>query len=689
MAALQALAQLPQETMTTGERDRDLLRKRDGRTKAAGIVIPDPANMARREACLRDPELFLKTYGRRIFYNPFVVHQKAMIRAIYERAKTGGDKAEAAPRGDGKTQIATWMVVFIILALLRRFPVVLASNGRAAAKIFKQIQRTFMDEPLLVADFPEVCVPAIELDGAPQRAGKQHIDGERTRIVWTSSEIGLPYVKGSPYGGCCVTSFGLDCAIRGVHVNGLRPDFALIDDPETREVATSEEQHYRIEELIDGDVALLAGPDQKIARVILTTIQNRRCYSYRVTDRKTKPAWAGDRYKALTQWPDRVELWDEYIARRQQAQSGGDKDARDATEFYIAHREDMQAGAEISNPHRFIASVDADGEPIELDALQAFFNKVADLGMARVMAELQNDPEEDRAAIETEITPGIVQRATSRLTRGEYPDGSRVFVGIDIGKYSSYWVKLALHGNAIGHVIDYGVAQTMGGINETSDLQAVETAVLRMLLEWRGEIMADSPPELCMIDTGFATNGVYEFIRQVGGTPFIAGKGHNGGMRFDAADKPGSIVYDHCRADLQRADVGLWLYNFDAVHWKKEVHGRFSVGPYDAEGNWKDGGLSVWGSESRMEHKSYSHHICAEVWEERFVEGKGVIGKWVVKTRKNHWLDATAMALCAAGVAGFKVLPRTTTQSPSVQSKPSGQRWTTPDGRPYLASERR
>lgn len=678
------------ETLT--DRDKDIIQKRETRSRAAEITIPAVADPARRAACLSDPERFLRTYGEAVFYNPFVNHQRAMIEAIYERAKTGGDKAVAAPRGDGKTQIATWMVAYIILAELRRFPVVLASNGRAAKKIFQQIQRTFVDNPLLVADFPEVCVPAVELDGAPQRAGKQHVGGERTRITWTSTEIGFPFVPGSPYGGCYVTSFGLDCAIRGVHVNGVRPDFALIDDPETNEVATSDEQHYRIEELIDGDVALLAGPDRKIARVILTTIQNRRCYSFRVTDRKLKPSWEGERYRALVKWPERADLWDEYIARRQQAQAGGDKDGRDATEFYRQNLKAMQAGAEIGNPCRFVRDFNADGEPIEVDALQAFYNKVADLGMARVLAELQNDPEEDRVAVETEIAPGIVQRATSRLARHATPPDKRCryFVGCDVGKYASHWVKIAMWGNAVGHVIDYGVADGVGGINDTSDKLAVERGVLRMLLEWRDDIMADNPPELAMVDSGAFTDGVYEFVRQVGGSPFIAAKGHaTHTMRWNTESKPNAIAYDHCRADLQPSGVGLWLYNFDAVYWKRQVHQRFILGPYGADGDWNDGGLSVWASESKMEHKTYSHHVCAEVWEERFIEGKGVVGKWIVKQRKNHWLDATAMALCAAAVAGFRVLPRPEVAVPSLRPQSSGRRLTTSDGRPFLVTERR
>ena len=674
------------------ESSEDMERKRRQRSKAAEIFIPEVKDPQRRERCLADPERFLKTYAPARFRLPFAEHHRAMIEAINERARSGGDKAIAAPRGEGKTQIATWMVVYILLARLRDFPLVLAANGRLAGRVFRQIRDAFTDYPDLVADFPEVCVPAIELAGAPQRAAKQHVAGERTRIVWTSAEIGLPYVPGSQYGGQYVTSLGMDSAFRGFHINGTRPDFVLIDDPETREVAFSDDQHHNVEQLIDGDVALLAGPDQRISRVILTTVQNRKCYSYRVTSKKLKPSWDGERYQAVTAWPTRMDLWDEYIARRQQAQQAGDKDGMDAVRWYAERREEMQAGAVVANPYRFAKDTTLSGEAIELDALQAIFNKVADLGMPRVMAELQNDPEDEIGEVETEITPGAVQSALSRLGRSEKPDGSRIFVGIDVGKYSCHWVKIAAHGNASANIIDYGVARTHDSVVAMSNPQAIEREILRALLEWRDEITADDPPELCFVDSGAYTAAVYEFVRLAGGIPFVAAKGHTSRqMRFEGIEtKPTSIVYDHCRADFQGAESGVWLYNFDSVYWKRRVHEGFRIGAYDAGGDWADGGLSLWSSGSVMTHKSFSHHICAEMWEEKFIEGKGVVGKWEPKSRANHWLDATAMALAASGVAGFRVLPQTARRSSSpstVRTTPG--RMTTPDGRPWLVTERK
>jgi hypothetical protein len=669
---IQVMAALMGQKTLSPEADRDLERKRTLRNKAAEIFIPPPADIDRRLACLADPERFLRTYGRSIFYNPFAQHHRAMIRAIWERSKTGGDKAIAAPRGDGKTQIALWMIIAILLACRVSFPVIIAATRKSSQKIFRQIQRTFASNELLIADFPEICVPVLELDGAPQRAAKQHVGGEKTRIMWTQDEIGFPYVPGSPYGGRYLTYFGLDSAIRGVHFNGVRPDFALIDDPETHEVAKSETQHFDIEEMIDGDVALLAGPDKQMTRVVLTTIQNRRCYSFRVTDRTLKPTFAGDRFGMLEKWPDRLDLWQEYIAIRQRSQADGDKDGFHATQFYLQNEEVMREGAVVSNPYRFAKRFAKDGSPIEVDALQAFFNKVADLGMSRVNAELQNDPDLEDAPETIGLTAGKVASRISGLEQNVLPktDG-QVFVGLDVGKYFSHWTKIFVHGNAIGHVIDYGILETPGMASQTTP-EAVEVALLKALLGWRTDIFANHPPTFCLIDSGDYTGAVYEFIRQVNGVPFAASKGYSGGKFHLGEPSATRRLFDQCWAGLLPTEQ-IWLYHVNTEHWKQQVHERFATATFNDQQQLNDGSLSLYASRDPKKHLTFSHHIVAEERRDQFIEGKGTVRKWVTVSRNNHWLDATALALAASGIYGHRLIQATirTPQPVAPQPRPS------------------
>ena len=658
---LKALASRAGATKPSTQLGRD----REKAKRESEIVHRPCANPQRRKECLADPKLFLKTYFPDRFYNPFASHHIEIINGIANCAIEGGDQAIAAPRGDGKTEICAAMMVWAILAELVRFPVIVAATGDFALKIFKDIKSHFENNELLAADFPEVCDYVKDLEGAPSRANKQHNGGKRTRIVWTQSEVIFPTVEGSPYGGVAIAYKGLDAAIRGIKVRGQRPDFVLIDDPETRESAKSDHQIRERTIAIDRDIAGLAGPDKPLARVMLTTLQNRQSLSYTFTDPALRPSWHGKRFSMVVKFPTNVDMWTEYVALRQ----GDQKEETDkATEYYLANREAMDDGAEVSNPHRF--------KPGEISALQSFYNRVADLGWPAVNAELQNDPDDDAVDDQTTITAHTVRTRMSGLKRAELPkaEGVKIVCGIDIGKYYSHWVKVAIYGHAVCNVIDYGVMETHG-LSVGSDEQSIEQAILKSLEIWRMEVQDTNAPELVMVDSGDYTSAIYEFVRRVG-SPFVAAKGwESGRMRFDVTSSQTRRVFQECLANFHSAER-VWLYNVNASFWKAEVHRRFMTSTFNEANLVNDGSLSIWSTDDRKEHISYSHHICAEAYEERFIEGKGLVKKWVAKHRNNHWLDATGLALCAGGCLGFRTIQ-------------VSQRATTPQTQEYRAREHR
>lgn len=618
--------------------------------------------------------------GKSCFYNPFAAHHLAMIEAIDERSRNGGDKAVAAPRGDGKSTTALWMAIYIILAGRVRSLVIIAATRKHAQKLFKQMKKAMSRNELLMADFPEIGCCVRELDGAPQRAAKQHVDGKRTAIVWTQDEIVLPYVDGSGYGGVHVAYYGLDSAIRGG-----RFEFALIDDPETRDVAFSDEQNQKVEDMIDGDIAGLAGPNTAISRVILTTIQTQRSYSYRVTCRKTKPTFAGDRYGMLSSWPDDRDGWDEYIAMRQRNQADGDKDGLEALQFYLDNKDRLETGSVVSNPHRFNRRLDAMGRAVEVSAIQAFFNRVADWGLSRVMAELQNEPDEEEVEQTLGLTAGIVMKRASHLGQNVLPTAScKIAFGLDIGKYFSYWVKLASWGNAITAVIDYGIIENPN-MTKSSEPEAVAISLMKSLSEWRTDTLAENPPDFGLIDSGYCTDAVYEFIRQSGGSPFAAAKGWDTGRFRIGESKQGRRVFHEAYAQYM-SEEKIWLYNVHTEWWKQWTQERFLTKNM-TDGNFNDGSCSVFNAgRDPKRHLNFSHHICAEGREELFVEGKGIVRSWKVYNRNNHWLDAMALGHAALGVLGVRLIPRVSlvtapqTKRPEQQIRKPDPRFKTREG---------
>jgi hypothetical protein len=345
----------------------------------------------------------------------------------------------------------------------------------------------------------------------------------------------------------------------------------------------------------------------------------------------------------------------------------------------------MNEGAEVGNPYRFVSVLGEDGQPIEIDALQAFFNKVCDWGLEAVMAELQQDPIKTDTTERGRLTAGIVQQRMSGLTRNELPkvDDFKIVVGLDIGKYFSHWTKVCIHGNATGHVIDYGVMETHG-LSATSDEAAIETAVFKSLEAWRIDIQAVNKPDFVLIDSGDVTQAVYAFVRQYG-SPFAAAKGHPGGkLQMSSGDSPTRLHFEAARADFQTKE-GIWLYNLDSEYWKQQVQQRFLTSTLNEANQLNAGSLSVWSTENHKEHLSYSHHIVAEERQESFTPGKGLIRKWVVTNRNNHWLDATALALAAGGILGIKVIPR---QLPIPDRPRKVNRFLVQTGRPFVPQDR-
>ena len=659
----------------TRERKNFLERMRATRSQGAAIVIPEIVNPARRESCLADPEKFLLTYGAPEqgkpvelqdgkFWMPFASHHLAMIDAIYQRAKTGGDKAVAAPRGDGKSTVVFWMLLYIVLAELRHHPAGFGqTDAKAKEKLFNPIKKEFTRNPLLYEDFPEICHPLKDLDDTPQRGLKQHIDGVKTDVICSADHIRLavvpagPYNDESPYGGCTFDYYGFGTAKRG-----SRHDFAAIDDPETEAVAKNEELNRDLEKQIDSAVAGMAFPTRTLPRVVITTIQNRHCYSYRVTSRDVdeggKPTFEGDRYGILSKWPDCWDnedldnLWEDYISMRHADQAAGDKDGKNAVQFYLDNREAMEAGAVVSNPERYDQQ-----NKYEVSALQAFFNRIADWGLDRVMCELQNDPPPEEVEESLGLKPGKVASRISGLSRNQLPDvHGLVTCGLDIGKRYSHWVKVFWHGNAIGNVIDYGRHETPILAN-----QDLHLSLLKGLNDWRTIMLANNRPDMALIDSGAYTASVYEFVRQNPGGVFNAAAGVSRWAGVGESVKGKRMALYEAFAKWN-ANEKVWLFNHNSEFWKNWLQERFITDTFDDQQQFNDGSLSLFAGKTK-EHLVFSEHICAEGLESLFVPPKGIQVKWKVFRKQNHWLDALALACVGAAVKGVRLVQKHQVQS--------------------------
>ena len=657
------------------ERDKDASRKRAQRSESARIVIPECKNPARRKACLADPERFLRTYFADKYRLGFGRDHKFMIQSFVDCARYRKWQSVLAPRGRGKSEIAKGVQVYIVLAGLVRFPLAVAATTDLAKRFYDDFKRKLATNEMLLEDFPEVCFPIRALEGAPQRASRQHVDGSLTNIIWTGDYIRLPDVPGSPYGGVKMTYYGLDAAFRGANIDGDRPDFIAIDDPETRESARSISQIEDRKNILLQDIVGLKSQEQNIAIIVLSTAQNRYCLSYQITD-KGMPAFNGKRFGMVESWPRSMDLWEQYIATRHQ-------DKKAAVAFYLANRDAMDAGAVMLSDH-FVEVVEG-GERQVYSALQQAFNHIADTSMEAYQTEYQNDPPAEESIESLGLTAAKVQSRIGVHVQGECASTTELrTIGLDLGDRNSHWTDCAWEGAAIGSVVDYGIMET--NLASGADEKAVELALLASLEVWADEVALKVNPLLVLIDSGSGrghAQAVYEFCRRRG-APFFPSKGWDSGRFRLPKKQEGKEPFLEAWAHNLVEDR-VWLYNINTEWWKRWVHQRWLTNPFDEAGHRTDGSLVLFKSDDKKRHLSFAHHQVAEEEQLRPVAGKEMKRVWFVKNRNNHWLDATALACAAAGCVGVRLVEENKPQPVAIQQP---RRFTDPYGRPFVASYR-
>lgn len=673
-------------------RARDRARKNAAQAVRSVIQIPDCADRERRERLESDDIAWLMWYfgdGCGLddpFTYEFTAQQREMIAAIRHAIKFGGDQAIAASRGEGKTTLSERLLLKCALTGEVNYTVLFAASGQMADNSIDALRQAIAENDRLADDYPEVCVPVRELENTPQRANTQKASGNRhdngepfemaeLHYTWCGQELIFPKTPGSPSAGAIIATRGLDAAVRGLKKRGKRPKLAIIDDPDTEDTSRSEEQADKLSRRIDAAIGGLGGQKRGIGRVILTTLQSRIAVSFRYTDPKKKPSFKGRRYRFLIKQPDRRDLWDEYVAMRQDDLQQRDADGTDldphcrrSHAFYTSRIEVMDAGAVVSNPNRFDPTLLPDGTQAEVSALQHYFNEVARIGQEAVDTELDNNPPEETAVVESGITPHRIQKQVSGLARKVIPNGCTVLTqGIDVRKVALHWVVRAWRPDGTGFTIDYGIQEVVGttyGSDEGVDV-AVTRAILARMTELRDTRYATEeggqmPVDLTLVDAGWRTDAVYSACAKVGvGIMPVMGFGKSAGCtqanfhdqwKRTETKKPGDGWFMSKKGKL-------WLVCSDADRWKSWEHDRWMTATD------KPGCLFLFGvpheDPSRMSndqkgHTAYAHQITNEREVEEPIKGQ-LVRKWKLKADSNHYLDASCYADVAANMRGVRI----------------------------------
>lgn len=598
------------------------------------------------------------------------------------------------------TTRAECLALWALLYAHRRFVVCIGATATASIELFKSLIGEIETNDLLAADFPEVCHPIRALDSQSIRAKGQHINGRATRIELSASGLVFPSVLHAeteqPYStsGSVVRCVSITGRIRGmkhtVAYTGevLRPDFVIIDDPQTDRSANSPRQVEARERAIQGSVLGLAGPQTDITAVMPCTVIRSDDLADRFLDREKRPEWQGVRTPMLESFPENMALWEEYA----EIQANSFREGRggvEATEFYKANRAAMDKGAKATWEERY-------NPRKELSAVQSAMNLYI-RNPRSFAAEYQNAPliesnESGKLACEAKelstrldkLEPRSIPRSTEFLT-----------CGVDIQQNMIYYCITAWCADFGGSVVEYGTLprQPVPYFTRSDPPKKLADAypgltigpqVFRALEDLRDHVLAIPfkrdgsdvdgkgfdliKPEYTLIDSNWnlTTDAVHEFckLNESSFLPSI-GKGIDESMLpMDSwSKKKGERIGAGWR--VRNATIGTGRGRhclYDTNYWKSRVAERLTA-PLGA-GNC----LMLPGSRGVV-HQLFIDHLCSEFSVPTSGRGR-TVNKWQLyaKGQDNDYFDALVMSAVAASIRGLQLHDVTKTLAGSTSS---------------------
>ena len=694
------------EDRRNAERDRQAEQSLAGRDIGP---LPEVVNPDRKAACERNFQLFCESYFPETYALAWSPDHLKVIEKIETAVLRGGLFALAMPRGSGKSTLSESAVIWAMLYGHREFITLIGATESAALETLDSIKTELEVNERLAEDFPEVCYPVAQLEGIANRCAGQLYKGERTRITWTSNEIVLPTVEGSRASGIIVRVAGITGRIRGMKFKrsdgrNVRPSLVVIDDPQTSESAGSLEQTRKRVRVLAGDILGLAGPGQKISGIMPCTIIRPGDMADIILNRNTHPDWNGEKTRMVYRFPTNMKLWEEYAEIRAEALRT-EGNFQKATEFYLANREAMDAGAEVSWEARFNHD--------EVSALQHAMNlKFQD--EAAFQSEYQNDPLPDDTADDSLLSVDEICAKINGLARRRVPlKCDRLTMFVDVQKALLFYVVIAWAEDFTGAVIDYGswpdqhrheysLADANPSIQTFFPKAGFEGALYAALsaltdeclgCEWEREDGAVLKIERALVDAnwGQSTDVVYQFCRQSSHAGVLL---PSHGRYVGASSKP---MTEYRKQPGDRLGLNWMMPNvagkrairhviYDSNFWKSFVHARLAVPLGDK------GSLSLYGRIPGA-HQLFAEHLTAEYRVK--TQGRGrTVDEWKLKPQShdNHFLDCVAgCAVCGSmlGASLPETLPAKLDRKPMIRLSDKRLGGIPPNGRLKLSELRR
>ena len=525
------------------------------------------------------------------------------------------------------------------------------------------------DGPLL-EDFPEVVLPIKNLENAPIRANYQEYKGQPTKILFSAKGIRFASTEIADErgnSGAVIRGGGMTASLRGMVETlptgeQIRPDLILIDDPQTRQSAGSPSQVQTREDILNGDLAGMAGVGQKMSILCAMTVVEQDDLACRLLDRDRSPDWVAIKAPMLESFPKNMDLWDQYNTLRVQ-EAVFEVEEGSCNEFYEANREALEEGAVHYWPDR----IDNGKITALQSAMDAYYKSPRAFA-----AEYQNDPDSDTSGDLEPLRAGDLVKRQTHYTRGQVPDeATHLTAFIDVQRSCLFWMVCSWAPGFRGQIIDYGMfpeqtnrMHTTAKIRkplqkwskDNDDEGAIQAGISYLVQHLIERDFYKHDGTLMKIDRGFvdsryktdkAENALIETGTQVFTMSYGIGIGAKNESMSRWVKKKGAH-HGHHWVVQKPEKRKLRACFIDTNYWKSQAYEGLKVAKEHHSA------ITFYKTQNFSHHQAAADHLCSEVAVR--VEAKGkIVDEWQLPSHApdNHLFDCLVGNLAAASTLGI------------------------------------
>lgn len=628
--------------------------------------IPKPLRPDVRERCRDDLELFGWTYCRALLdHRPSPEFKARVVDKLQAAVMSGGQFAVEALRGGGKT---TWFCITVAWGILYghfHFPVIVTAAQPLAKNLRRAIMGVFETSDAVRDDFPAVAVPLRAIGGIAQKGAVQTYRGAPTGYISSDMVMRLPMLRdetsGAPLDAGCgalLAVRGVGSSVRGLNVDGVRPDFVLLDDPQTQKDARSASAVKRIDDYIHSDVLGLAANTSTLAAFVAITPQRFGDLAHRIFDKNLHPNWVTSVCPAILRTCDRFEeLVDEFVDAYHADMAAEDFTRAGSTAWYREHAAEFE-GVEMLDPLAFDRAAEA-------DAIHHALNKIASVGKEAFAAEYQMKV--SSADAELALTADLVSAACNGAPPWTLPPGcdcaaAACDVNVREGEGLS-WCVVGFGPGRVAAVVAYGRYPAHGalvapGSSDLAKKRAVAKGVRAVVADIAAHpIRRTDGRRVTLRALGFDRGYLPDVI---GRTLYVLRRRMPLPFQLCQTRGVGWSNFDEKRKDRLRGG--------DHVCVRPSPHGEYLevLAPY-----WREiaqsgfletplmpGSVSLFGAD-RAAHWQFASEVAAERLERKYTHPSGKTAwDWTV-TGANHYGDALTYSFAIGSYFRcFETLPR-------------------------------